>query len=195
MRTYAQIQEPGRARQQAEEAQQPLTDVRGSAYCGWIEAVRAGRTFVTHGPLLGLNVNGHGPGSTVEQDSKPVLVEAEAVSVSPFDRLEIVRDGEVFGDMPCDECNSAKLAVTLPGDPGGWLAARCWSADGLSAHTSAIYLAGPSRTRDPSLAAPLFQRLDWLVAFAEDFAADTEQQKHLLEIAAKARSVLEKCLS
>ncbi|MGH7224747.1 MAG: hypothetical protein ACRELF_16110, partial [Gemmataceae bacterium] len=35
------------------------------SYGAWIEAVRAGRTFVTDGPLLALSVNGHDPGSVL----------------------------------------------------------------------------------------------------------------------------------
>jgi hypothetical protein len=122
-------------------------------------------------------------------------VKVEAVSVTKFERLELVCNSEVIGTAECDNSGRATLNLSLGAGATGWLAGRCWSGDGLSAHTSPVYAAGSPAVRDPSLAAPLFQRLDWLVAFAEDFAADAEQQKHLLEIAARAREVLEKRLS
>src|SRR5205807_639554 len=126
--------------------------------------------------LLRLNVNGKGPGSTLDATGE-INVEAEAVSVAQFERLDLVRDGEIVGSSQFEESGRAALSISLTPGAAGWLAARCWSADGLSAHTSPIYLSRPRCGRDPSLATPLFQRLDWLVAFAEDFAADAEQQK------------------
>ena len=35
-------------------------------YKAWIEAVRAGRTFVTNGPLLAFTVNGQAPGAVLD---------------------------------------------------------------------------------------------------------------------------------
>jgi hypothetical protein len=194
VRTYAQLQAPGHAHQQANEEAPRLTGSRGTAkelIARWIEAIRAGRTFVTRSPLLRLTVNGKGPGSSLDAGGGELTVEAEAVSVTPFERMELVRDGEVLGTSPCDSSGRATLSDTIANGAAGWLAVRCWSADGLSAHSSPIYLSGSKRSRDSALATPLLQRLDWLQAFAEDFAADAEQQKHLLEIATKARTTLE----
>src|SRR5262249_1566957 len=72
----------------------------GFSYHSWIEAVRAGRTFVTNGPLISFTVNGHGPGSVINLTSKSerVRVHAEARSIVPFDRLEVILNGEVVAD-------------------------------------------------------------------------------------------------
>src|SRR5262249_14227305 len=43
-------------------------------YRAWIEAIRAGRTFVTNGPILTLEVNGHGPGAVVQFKDVPAKV-------------------------------------------------------------------------------------------------------------------------
>ncbi|MBX9585036.1 MAG: CehA/McbA family metallohydrolase, partial [Gemmataceae bacterium] len=43
-----------------------LTAGEAPSYRAWVEAVRAGRTVVTDGPLLSLEVGGRGPGETVE---------------------------------------------------------------------------------------------------------------------------------
>jgi hypothetical protein len=63
---------------------------------GWIEAVRAGRTFITTGPLLSLTVDGQGPGAalTVEPGQR-VRVRAEAHSAVAFEQLELLVNGEV----------------------------------------------------------------------------------------------------
>ena len=51
---------------------------------GWIEAVRGGRTYITNGPLLSLNVNDSGPGGAVNlQPGQSVRICAEARSGRP----------------------------------------------------------------------------------------------------------------
>ena len=58
---------------------QPLT------YRNWIEAVRAGRTVATNGPLVLLDVEGHNPGETINLDrSRPLRVTAQARSLTPL---------------------------------------------------------------------------------------------------------------
>src|SRR5207248_6304487 len=65
-------------------------------YKAWVEAVRAGRTFVTTGPLVSLEVEGRGPGEAVEA-AGPLVVRATAESLSPFEKLELVANGAVIG--------------------------------------------------------------------------------------------------
>jgi hypothetical protein len=86
---------------------------------------------------------------------------------------------------------TAALAVAPP--PCRWLAARCWDARGLAAHTSPVYF--PGRPKAPAgLARPLLDQLAALAAFAED-RAHPAQKAHLLEVAAAARTALEKRLA
>lgn len=183
----------------------PLGSVRTYAYLGakrglhyghWIKAVQNGHSFVTRGPLLRLRAGGLVPGQTVGDDGAtavreiPVLL--EAFGVAAFERAELVRDGTVVAAATPDTNNVARLSVNIDPATSGWLAAKCWSADGLVAHTSPIYLAGGQRTRDPAVAESLFRQLEWLASFAEGCATDAEQQRHLAEIAARARSELER---
>jgi hypothetical protein len=67
-------------------------------YKGWVEAVRAGRTFVTYGTLMDLRVNGQGPGSVVHLTgpSAVVRVRAAARSLGSFVRLELVANDRVI---------------------------------------------------------------------------------------------------
>jgi hypothetical protein len=125
-------------------------------YGNWIEAVRAGRTFVTNGPLLQLAVNGQDPGAILEMaDPEPVLVQAEARSQVAFEHLEIIVNGAIAAEAggsgnPC----AARLDGPLQIPEGGWLAARCWgktwvpgpfAGQHVYAHTSPIYVSTSGR--------------------------------------------------
>jgi hypothetical protein len=67
-------------------------------YQKWIEAVRAGRTFVSNSPLLSFTVNGQDPGGTITLAStgSTVRIHAEARSVIPFVQLELLANGAVI---------------------------------------------------------------------------------------------------
>ncbi|MDB5307748.1 MAG: hypothetical protein JWO38_1950 [Gemmataceae bacterium] len=95
-------------------------------YKGWIEAVRKGRTFVTNGPLLTLDVGGHGPGTIAGAPAGPLTVTASAASLHPFERLDVVVNGEVVGSTTATEGGgwAARLEVVCTAPESGWVAAR-----------------------------------------------------------------------
>jgi hypothetical protein len=117
----------------------------GFTYDSWIAGLRAGRTFISNGPLLDFAVNGKGPGETIE-GAGVLRVVATAVSRLPFDRLEIVQDGEVVAEQPSVRGREAKLEREIPVSHGGWIAARVASKakthalTTVFAHTSPIYM-------------------------------------------------------
>ncbi|MBI1790165.1 MAG: carboxypeptidase regulatory-like domain-containing protein [Acidobacteria bacterium] len=117
----------------------------GFTYDNWIAGLRAGRTFVSNGPLLDLKVDGRGPGSTVAAGAV-LRVTAQAISRLPFDRLEIVQDGEVVAEQSAVGGREARLEREIPTAHGGWLAARAVSRakthalTTVFAHTSPVYL-------------------------------------------------------
>ena len=117
-------------------------------YDNWIAGLRAGRTFVTNGPLLEFTVNGSKPGSEVE-GAGPLRVWARATSRIPFERIEIVRDGEVIAEQPSVQGRDATLERVIEIDEGGWIAARVsggaktYAGYPAFAHTSPIYLRVP----------------------------------------------------
>ena len=112
----------------------------------WFEAVGQGRTFVTNGPMLELEVGGAMPGDelAVEKNQK-IRVRARAwghPGRSRPSRLEIVRHGRVIGRIqPSDpEENELRLSFELEGENGYWIAARAEGTDGSLAHTTPVYL-------------------------------------------------------
>ena len=60
----------------------------------WIEAVRAGRTVATNGPLLFVEVDGHEPGSEISARDH-VTVSVDLATIAPVDVVEIIVDGRV----------------------------------------------------------------------------------------------------
>lgn len=127
---------------------------RGFSYEAWCEAVRDGRTFMTGGPLLSFEVDGHDIGDTVHLDGPgTVTVSARAESTLPFATLEVVHDGSVAASTSEEGARRLELTADVRIDRDGWLAARCGGPayfDGPShldvwgrrifAHTSPIYV-------------------------------------------------------
>lgn len=166
------------------------------AYKDWIEAVRAGRTFVTNGPLLRLSVAGRGPGVTVEADGL-VSVRAEAVSAGPFEELEVVLGGEVAAgrDAGQDADGRWRAVVEAELDPGKstWFAARC-VGPGVFAHTSPVYVRAGGRppTPDPSAVAALRRCLDQTRDWVEHAGRFTDEKwkRQMLDACARAAARL-----
>jgi hypothetical protein len=125
-------------------------------YDNWCKYLRAGRTFLSAGPLLRLRVDGHAEGSTVKLPGNggTVAVEAAAVSVLPFHCLEIVMNGQVVARTETAQgTRRLELRERIKVERHAWLAARCagpnysilkhhdcWNR-GIMAHTSPVYLA------------------------------------------------------
>lgn len=120
---------------------------------GWVEAVRAGRCFVTTGPLLSLTVNDHGSGEVVPVDSgEPVSVRATARCLKTFDRLEVVADGQVVATAEpsvADGVVSADVEFSHQADSSVWIAARCAGVSGTTAHPAVFAHTAPVYFRPP----------------------------------------------
>jgi len=112
----------------------------------WIEAVRAGHTIATNGPILFAEVNGSGPGQ--ELASRPTVdVRVRLETIAPVEVIEVVVDGVVvhqhqvgFGEQRLD------LVQTIPVDGARWIAVRArggkarYSGDNYTfAHTTPVY--------------------------------------------------------
>lgn len=101
---------------------QPLT------YDRWIEAINAGRTFISNNPFLLLEIDGQGPGSAIRQeDSKSHTIRAEVWSQFPVDRLEIIANGEMIAEKQLSPGEThASLEINLSPEKSIWIAARAY---------------------------------------------------------------------
>jgi hypothetical protein len=172
------------------------------SYGAWIEAVRAGRTFVTDGPLLSLAANGQEIGSMLSfanasgSERPTVRIQAEARSVTPFSRLECVYNGAVVATGATDsEQRSAAIEADVPIAGSGWLAARCLGDDGaVHAHTSPVYvqMEGRPLRPDAETMAPLLAVLDGTLAWVQREARcpKEQQREQLMQTLLAARQEL-----
>lgn len=97
-------------------------------YQRWIDALGAGRTFVSNSPFLFLRVDGREPGEAFELPAnRPVSIKAEVWSQLPLDTLEIVANGELIAARPIPRGEEhASLSFEYTPRRSTWIAARAY---------------------------------------------------------------------
>ncbi len=108
----------------------------GFSYEGWIKGLKAGRTFVTNGPILDFE-----PGGIIRLDQPgEVPVRATAMAQGTIDRFEVVVNGEVAakGTIAADRL-SASIDQPVRIAKSGWLGIRVF-AGRQQAHSSPVYV-------------------------------------------------------
>jgi hypothetical protein len=139
IRTYAQTK-----------ADTPLS------FAAWAEAVRAGRTFVSSGAFVDVQVDGHGMGDTVTlgRTGGTVEVSVRGWAAQPvIDGVELIHDGVVVAATRGRSTDRLSLTERVTVGTSGWLAARVTSgaqihsgfATSMGAHSSPVYLDVPGR--------------------------------------------------
>jgi hypothetical protein len=165
-----------------------IPDDQEFTYESWCAGLRAGRTFLSGGPIITLSVDGHGIGETVALPGNGGTVEVEATveSIFPVHVLEIVKQGRVVASTS-DAKGARRLALKtrLPIDGNTWLAARAggpgydravphhdgW-ARGVMAHTSPVYVAvgGEWRLFDRAAASYMLALIDGSLTYIRELA-------------------------
>lgn len=154
-------------------------------YQSWIEGIRKGRTFATNYPLLEFTVNGKEAGETLALTAGKVKlsVKAHAVSLEPYEQLEIIHNGKVIRSVkPSGDHFDAAFDESIEVDRGGWIAARAygrkmlpygatWWQMPVFAHSSPVYLDMPGRRARAAESARLFlDQLGYLRRWVEEQA-------------------------
>jgi hypothetical protein len=184
----------------------PVGGVRTYAHLGdeeftfanWASAVRAGRTFTTSGPLIGMLVEGRAPGSEIRlPDGGGTLeVEAWAQSVQPFHELQIVANGQVVARQTVEEGTlETRLRDRVRLDGSAWIAARCvshlkvwhcWPVH-VAAHTSPVYVqCGDQELFSPSDASYMLTLIDGGLTLLDTLSIPASPERH-----ARIQSVFE----
>ena len=121
------------------------------SYRAWIDGLRAGRSFVTNGPMVELTVDGaKRPGDSLELPAaRDVRVVVKARSQFPLNKIELIVNGEVAGaaKASADGPPEPTTEHTIRIDRSGWIAARASGpphpdhpASELYAHSSPVYV-------------------------------------------------------
>ncbi len=128
-------------------------------YEKWFAAVAAGRTFVTTGPMVELEVNRAGPGETVDlQPGQRVTVVARAFgdpAQMPLTGLQIIGHSRVLAEVnagaPGQSPGEMKLEFEFTPEHGLWLGARAEAGKSDVAHTTPVYITiGGGGFHDPA---------------------------------------------
>ena len=176
------------------------------SYRGWVDAARRGRSFVTKGPALFLRVDEKLPGATIrlKPGENQVLIRAEAQSLHPLRRLEVLVNGKVVASAAGRDA-APRLAIEqrieLDGAHSAWIVARTQGESSkfflhkeLFAHTNPIYCAGAEPLRSPADAQFFVGEIDRLLDWVQtkgvfDDPAHREEVKAIFQ---KARALYEK---
>ncbi|MEM7013317.1 MAG: CehA/McbA family metallohydrolase [Verrucomicrobiota bacterium] len=150
----------------------------GLHYNHWVDGQVAGRSFITNGPVVMLEVEGRSPGTTIGLDSpRRVRINAEALSHWPMDKVELIFNGEVIRQLPfSDDGQSAKFEGDVEIPHSGWIAL---SAEGprthlvygrnMAAHTNPVRIQVANKPWRSTHSARYF--LNWIDRLEADFEA------------------------
>ncbi|MHC4406606.1 MAG: CehA/McbA family metallohydrolase [Planctomycetota bacterium] len=181
------------------ELEGPLTVER------WLDALEQGKSFITNGPLLELEVEGRRPGDVIRlAEPGELTVRGTAVGRCDFQRLEVVSGGSVVAAEPSRPVGGhfeATLAASLTVNRPGWIVLRVDSdhknelGGSLFGHTSAVYveLAGKSVFL-PQAAEELIADMQQAIGTIRQKAtfADDEQREQVLKVYREGIATLRK---
>lgn len=164
----------------------------------WCAGVRAGRTFVTNGPMLSLEATHGGAAYTVgdeirAQPSDVIHIEAAAGSHALMERVELIVDGEVVASVDATEgMQHASLTHELAARGSCWFALRASGPadalvidDALYAHTSPVYVSVDGAPQHNAAEAAYF--VEWI----ERLIAMTEREGHFPDEASRDAVIAE----
>lgn len=134
----------------------------GFSYDAWVRGLNEGRSFVTTGPMLLIEVNGRHPGSVFKApDATPraYRVSGLARSAVRLAGIEIVINGEVARTVAAgnrktpDDAYESAIDEELKPDESSWVAVRCFEDRPDKrvrfAHTAPFYIEVPQRPVRP----------------------------------------------
>ena len=155
----------------------------------WLEAIKAGRTFATNGPLLWFELGGQTAGGEVRLEKKQeVPFKIGLRSIVPVAHLQIVCNGKVAREIELKaDRQSADATGSIPLDGSGWCVLRAFSDKAEYpildlypyATTSPVYVSvAGAPLRSPADAAYFVAWVDRLIAAARSNANwNTEAEK------------------
>ena len=156
-------------------------------YGNWWEGLKAGRVFVSNGPLLRCRANGESPGYTFKAPAGKTLdlrVDAALDSRDTVSSLEIIQNGHVLRAVPHSDWKRTGSLGTIQFKASGWFLIRAIAdvPDTFRfASTGPFYVEiGPTARRVSKASARFF--LDWVRERMNQIKLDnSRQQEEILQ--------------
>ena len=161
-------------------------------YSEWMQGQKAGRSFVTTGPMLDWSVDGREPGNTLRMDRPgKVRVRARASSQFPLKSLELIVSGQPSPTtVSTNNAGELLLDEQVKLDQSGWLAVRCVSANNsasggvaIGAHSNPIYVEMAGHPFDAQSDAEYF--LGWIDRLEADLKKRDRIPVNLVQVEAQ----------
>lgn len=158
---------------------------KGFTYENWMKGLSEGRSFVTTGPMLFVDVNDAGLGSVLHlaADAESVDVAVSTSGIRPIERIEIIVNGEPARDIKeikptntktKDGVYANKFGRRVPISGSGWIAVRVFEQNGgrrnLFAHSSPIFFEVPGKPLRPR-----HQEIEYLIGRVKEEIARNEK--------------------
>ena len=165
-------------------------------YQSWKEAIRKGHTFVSYGPLLLFEVEGHPPGARLSLSSSggTVHVTWQAVSATlPMTRVELIINGEIIESAAVNHWRAeGSWKVRL--NKSSWIALLirgCYPGkpEIIAAHSSPVMVqVQGSRFMAAADAITILEQIEGALAFLDTVAtrADPKSHKRMLLVLTSA---------
>jgi hypothetical protein len=116
----------------------------------WLDAYRKGRSFVTSGPYVWLEVNNQEPGSIIESKKGKLhlTITANAASQFGLDRIELVSMGKVIAAKNMDFKKKGTLSCEITVNSNTWILAQAFGKKPEVSH-AAFSLGGQFACTNP----------------------------------------------
>jgi TolB protein len=186
-----------------------FTGPRGRAMHAWLDGMRAGRAFVTNGPLVELTINGKLPGETVNLPAGGELqLDARVRSIVPLQHVTLYFNGRPLEEIPLSgDRRTADVRKALRAAKSGWYHVRAEGAPADRFPLDASYpqgftnpvwvIVGNQPVRDRASADYALRWIDKLQKLAQTWPGwrSPKEQDHVYAQLEEARKVYRRFLS
>jgi hypothetical protein len=160
---------------------------RDFTYEHWMEAVRAGNTFVTVGPLIEFSVAGQPAGSRVDLPAGGGTIDVAWTVASvnvPIAQIEVIAGGLVAEQVNTDNVLSTSGSASLEITDSTWIALRVrgsyYGREGdIAAHTSGVQIVvgdKPLFVESDTMAVP--EQIEGAIAYVDTLAPRPEARRY-----------------
>ena len=161
---------------------------RELTYENWMDAIKAGHTFVTVGPLVDMQVEGVVPGQkiTLPESGGTVSVNWRVESIRlPVTSVEVVVGGKMASQESFENGSSVEGFLDVTIDQSTWIAVRVRGTyddkepERIAAHTSAVQvLKGDAPVYNQEDAVDMIRQIEGAIAYIDTIASRPDADRY-----------------